>query len=404
MKKFVFFTFSDFSSDGGGRVRIYGILNALADRGDDILLISNSPKNNIKFHNAIKHQQLKFSISDTQKKIFQFLLALFPNFINRWLFSRYLKNFQKNIPKTMREEIIFCEYLDNSFGYFLYKNGLIKNYINDIHGIAPLEFKNNKTKGIKKIYNLLRYKVALLLDTKVMYEAKKVIVVSKAMEEYFLKKYSFLMKKTVIIPDGISYEFCSQKINYTLLSSLKKKYKSDNKKIIFFAGNFKDLGGVLDLLYAFISLLKKQNDIKLFLIGDGEHFENAKKITKNTELGSLVYFIGRVSYSELKTYQQLADVIVCPDKQHPYSNLIIHIKYFDSLASNKIVINGSFDSTKDINKDEKLSINFKPSDINDLAHKLNYVLNNQAQLKIKYKNNAHIICKNYTYQNSIKGF
>jgi len=404
MKKFIFFTFSDFSSDGGGRVRIYGILNALVDRGEEVLLISNSPNDNVKFHPSIKHQALNFNISDTQKKVFQFSLALFPNFINKLLFSKYLKKFQNNIPIELRDEIIFFEYLDNSFGYFLHRNKLIKHYINDIHGIAPLEFKNNRTQGIRKIYNLLRYKISLFLDYKVMFRVKKIIVVSKAMEEYFLSKYSFLMGKTMVIPDGVSQEFCSQTIDEKLLSSLKEKYKSDNKKIIFFAGNFKDLGGVLDLLNAFISLSETRDDIKLFLIGDGEHFEKAKAISKNSDIEHLIYLVGRVPYNKLRTYQQLADVIVCPDKAHPYSDIVPHIKYFDSLVSNKIVINGKFKSTQEINKEEKLSIDFEPSNINDLIKKINFVLNNQEKLEKKYKNNKNNICNGYRYENFIKGF
>jgi len=402
MNKFIFFTFNNFSTDDGGTVRMYGILNALANKGEDILLISNSPRNNIKFHNSIKHKSLNLTITDTKKKFFQFSLALFPNFINKLLFNKYLKEIQKEISTELKKEIIFFEYIDNSFGYFLKRNNLLPNYINDIHGIAPLEFQNNRTKGVKKIYNLLRYKVSLLLDFKVMSEAKKIIVVSNSMKEYFLKKYPFLSNKIMVIPDGVSQEFCSQKIDKTLLSSLTKQYKNDNKKIIFFAGDFKDLGGILDLLNAFISLSQTRNDIKLFLIGNGEHFTKAKTITKNTNLEHLIYFKGRVPYSKLKTYQQLADVIVCPDKAHPYSNIVPHIKYFDSLVSNKIVINGNFKSTREINKEEKFSIDFEPSNITDLVKKIDFVLNNQQELEKKYKNNQNNICNKYTYNNFVK--
>jgi glycosyltransferase involved in cell wall biosynthesis len=403
-KNYVFFTFSDFSSDGGGRVRIYGILNALAKNGRNVTLISNSDSNNIKFDASIKHQSLNFTVSDNQKKIFQLFLAIFPNVLNKIIFRKYLENIKQKIPEKLRDEIIFFEYLDNSFGYFLYENHLIRNYINDIHGIAPLEFKNNRANGIKKLYNLIRYKVSTLLDYKVMKKAKKIIVVSKAMKDYFLQLYPFLEKKIDIIPDGVSQEFCSQKINNLLLNSLKKRYKNSNRKNIFFAGNFKDLGGVLDLVQAFVLLLMKRDDIQLILIGNGEHYKNAKKLVKNHNIKNLVYFLGRVPYDKLKTYQQLADVIVCPDKEHTYSHIVPHIKYFDSLVSNKIVINGKFKSTEEINQNEKFSIDFKPSDINDLANKIEYVLDNISKLEIQYKDNAKKICQDYTYSNLIKGF
>jgi len=41
------------------------------------------------------------------------------------------------------------------------------------------------------------------------------------------------------------------------------------------------------------------------------------------------------------------------------------------------VINGSFASIKDINHDERFSINFEPSDVNDLCNKIEKVLLNK---------------------------
>jgi len=397
MDNFVFFTLRDLNKGGGGAIRIKGILNALSKENKNIILISKN-YNKEELNANIKHIPFDITINS---RIFQLSLALFPNFINKILFFTYLKKFNKNIPDNLKKEIIFFEYLDNSFGYFLKKNNIIKSYINDIHGVAPLEFKYNEKKNI---YNLFRYKVSLLLDYKVMKNTSKIIAVSEAMKNYFLNEYSFLKNKIIVIPDGISQKFCSQSIDNLLFSELQKKYIQDNKKNILFAGDFKDLGGVLDLINAFIKVTEERTDIKLFLIGDGEHLKNAQKLVKSSKIEHLVYFIGRVPYERLKTYQELADIIICPDKQHPYSNLIIHIKYFDSLASNKIVINGNFESTKNINKDERLSINFEPSNPNDLANKIHYVLDNLEKLKIKYKDNAKIICNNYTYEKFTKGF
>ena len=403
MNKFVFLTFSDFSSDGGGRVRIYGILNALAKEGKEIILISNA-KDTSKFHSNIKHISLNLSISTKKKKLLQLSLAIFPNVINRLLFSKYLNSFDSNIDNKLKKEIIFFEYLDNSFGYFLKQNRVINSYINDIHGIAPLEFYNNKSKGIKKIYNIFRYHVSKKLDYKVMKNATKIIAVSEAMKKYFLREYPFLENKIIVIPDGVSKEFCSQKVDKMLLKDITKIYKQDNKKIILFAGNFKDLGGVLDLVNAFIKITKKREDVKLLLIGDGEHFNHVKKIIENFNLKSLIYLLGRIPYNKLKTYQELADIIVCPDRQHPYSEIVPHIKYFDSLASGKVVINGSFDSIKEINKNEKLSIDFQPSNINDLEDKINLVLENLEIYKNKNKFTKNYICKDFTYEAFIKKF
>jgi glycosyltransferase involved in cell wall biosynthesis len=404
MKTIVCFTFSDFAKDGGGRVRIYGILNGLIESGHKVMLISNASLQEDKFHKDIEHISLGFSLSDKQKRFFQFALACFPMSINKILFHNYLKKFKKRIAKKYRGEIIFFEYLDNSFGYFLYQNNLITNYINDTHGIASLEFKFNGTKGYSKLFHLLKEKVSLRLDMKVITSLKSMIVVSEEMKLYFKEKYPFCSRKLFLIPDGVNRGLCQQKIDYDLLEILSQKYKSYNQKIIFFAGSFKDLGGVVELLEVFISLSRKRDDIALLLIGDGEHFERVKRISKNAQCSNRIYVLGRISYAHLKTYQQLADVIVCPDKYHPYSEMVPHIKYFDSLASGKIVINGNFKVLSSINQNESLSLSYPPSNWVALEETIVYALENQDMLLDKYENVLKRVCIDYSYENYLKEF
>ena len=104
----------------------------------------------------------------------------------------------------------------------------------------------------------------------------------------------------------------------------------------------------------------------------------------------------------MRSYQELADIIVCPDKKHPLSELVPHIKYFDALVSGKTVINGSFASIKDINHDERFSINFEPSDVNDLCNKIEKVLLNKYEYRVRSKTEQDIIFSEFSYQNTTK--
>ena len=171
-----------------------------------------------------------------------------------------------------------------------------------------------------------------------------------------------------------------------------------------FAGSFKYSGGIIDLVETFDSLIQKKDysHIKLLLIGDGECYPIVKKFIKKPYLSNKLILKGRISHHELAIYQEIADVIVCPDKNHPLSEMVPHIKYFDALISNKIVINGSFKSIKKINPNECFSINFKPSDKEDLLRKLDYVINNLDLLNIRYSFNKYRVCKEFTYSKSTK--
>ena len=407
-KQFIFFTFRDFSKHGGGSLRMKGILNALSKRGADVVLISNTPTH-IGFHSAIKHIPLNVYFDKKEKQIFQLLLGLFPLFVVNFIFSSKLRQLKDFLTKNnfYGRELIFFEYLDNSIAYFLKKNKVISRYTNDIHGIVPLEFKETKSSGIlKSVLFYIKYIAATKLDDKVFNFSDSLIFVSESMKKYFYSLYPKIRdKENYIIHDAISKDFCEQKVDQKLLEEIKIQYQiDDHEEIVFFAGAFKDLGGVMDLVKAFMLICEKRSNVKLFLIGGGEYLEKAKELVEKEQIEDKVIFAGMVSYEKLKTYQQLANIIVCPDKKHPYSDKVIHIKYFDSLASGKVVINGSFDSVKEINPNQKFSVDFEPSNINDLSDKIDYCLKNIVALNRKYKGVKHEICDQYLYENTIEEF
>jgi glycosyltransferase involved in cell wall biosynthesis len=410
MKTHLFFTLNNFTKDGGDTIRMKGIVNALAEAGQSVVLFSNAVETHYDFHISIKHIFLGVEISKKQKIIFQVSIALLPSIVTKFIFKDYLtvlgiifkkEKFRAGMP------IIFFEYLDNSMALFLNKQKIIGNYINDTHGSARLDFLHKHSNTLlEKFKNLSKCMIAIILDRKIYKNSSRVIFLSEAMKEYFEKYYIFIASNdNYIIRDGIGSGPCHQIINKNNVDKYRRSFNiSLEDKVIMFAGTFKDSGGVFDLLKAFDILVRKKNtqNIKLLLLGGGEYYEKIKRFTSENHLEEKVIFAGRTSYSELRNYQELADVIVCPDKQHPVSELVPHIKYFDSLISGKVVINGSFASIRDINKDERFSVDFKPSDVNDLSNKIEMVLADLDSFRLAYRFNHQKICTEFSYSNSVK--
>jgi len=409
MKTYIFFTLNDFKKDGGGTVRMQGIVNALAESGQNVVLASNA-KMHDGFHVSIKHAYIGVNISKRQRRIFQFILALFPSCIAKIIYKNYLLAFSKVLKKEIDIEkgvIIFFEYFDNSIALFLNKQKVIGEYINDTHGNARLEFLHkNPSAFFEKIVNIFKYLVAIALDRKLYKNSSGTIFLSNSMKMYFEKYYPFIaLRKNYVVRDGASTELCRQIINKNKVDKYRKSLNISAKdKVIMFAGNFKNSGGVLDLLKAFDILVQKKNiqNIKLLLIGDGECYKEANEFSDRKYLEKKILFIGRIPYSELCNYQELAHIIVCPDKKHPLSELVPHIKYFDALISGKTVINGSFASINDINQNERLSVDFKPSDIDDLSAKIEMVLLDQRKFNLRYGSNKEGVCSEFSYHNSVK--
>ena len=85
-----------------------------------------------------------------------------------------------------------------------------------------------------------------------------------------------------------------------------------------------------------------------------------------------------------------------------FSQHVVHVKYFDALISGRLVINGAFDSVKEINKNEELSLTFKPSDVADLHAKLVYCHDHYEELCSKYAGVKEYVAQHLTYNAYVK--
>ncbi len=394
-----FFTMRDFTHHGGGMIRILGLLSTLEYNCEEYRIFSNST--GAESLSRLNVENVDIYFSKNEKRIFQLCISFLPIFIVNFIFSKKLKELKtfSSQFKLDNETLVCCEYLDLSLGYYMKKNNLIGGYVCDIHGLVPNEFK---TKKDRKVYNYIRYQAAKLLDKRVFSFSDGIIYASLAMKTFMENQISKLKKiNSTIIPYLVSIDKVDSSVDQVKLQEIKDKYNIlTDQELVFFAGSFKELGGVMDLMQAFYKVKLKRPNLILILIGSGEDTEQVKSYIEKNKLLDCVVHIPKVNYSELRTYQELADVIVCPDRYNLYSNMIIHLKYIDSLVSNKIVINGDFEAVKEINTEQHLSINFKPSDFHDLASKIDYCLNNKVQLESKFKNNANYVKRNLVYQSS----
>jgi glycosyltransferase involved in cell wall biosynthesis len=407
LKNLYFFSMNDFSLTDGETVRAIGIIEALVEKGHYVTLISNAIEMN-KFPNKVKHIFINKKLSKYEKRKFQSILAILPFIFVKIFYKEFYKHFDQIFKDNLlsNKEIIFFEYFDNTLAYYFKMNHLIDSCINDIHGIAPLEFWYTKQRRITGSFvKYIKYFISKLLDYKVYKNIDGLIVINKTIINYLIREYPFLKKKKIyIVADGISKSLLEQEIDNDLIATFKNKYFiNDNTKIILFAGSFKNFGGVPDLVKAFNKMHVKYHNLKLLLIGDGEDYAYVKELIEYNGIGNKVILLGPTNYNKLKSYQMLSDLIVCPDIKHPFTDMIIHTKYFESLSSGKVVINGKFSAVKEINDNEQLSLSFEPSNICDLASKMIYALDNLEMLTKKYKNNAYIIGEIYSYKNFVNG-
>jgi len=139
--------------------------------------------------------------------------------------------------------------------------------------------------------------------------ANELIVPTKKTYDLFKGKYE-VDRNVHIIPTGIEVErFYKENVNKKKITNLKKELVllKDDFTIVF-VGRIAKEKNIMFLLESQKELVKKNNNIKLIIIGDGPDIAEYKKYVQKHKLNDNVIFTGKVPWEEVPCYYQLADV------------------------------------------------------------------------------------------------
>ena len=139
--------------------------------------------------------------------------------------------------------------------------------------------------------------------------ANELIVPTKKTYDLFKNKYE-VNRNVYIVPTGIEIErFFKENVDKNKVTDLKKKLMllKDDFTIVF-VGRIAEEKNIDFLIEAQKEIVKKYNNIKLIIIGDGPDSDNYKKLTKKLKIEDNVIFTGKVPWEEIPCYYQLADV------------------------------------------------------------------------------------------------
>lgn len=139
--------------------------------------------------------------------------------------------------------------------------------------------------------------------------ANELIVPTKKIYDLFKEKYE-VDRNIHIVPTGIEIDrFYKENVDEKKVTDLKKKLmllKDDF--VIVFVGRIAQEKNIVFLIEAQKEIYKKNNNIKLIIIGDGPESEEYRKLVKKYKLEENIIFTGKVPWDEVPCYYQLADI------------------------------------------------------------------------------------------------
>lgn len=244
-----------------------------------------------------------------------------------------------------------------------------KRCIATIHG---LDHQREKWGRISSWYIMLGEKIAIKY-------ADEIIVLSKSVQEYFKNTYG---RKTVFIPNGVDRpQICEENL-------IGKKFALEKDGYLLYLGRLVPEKGLQYLIKAFMQV---KTDKKLVIAGGSSDTVNfVSELKKMAKKDKRIIFTGFVQGKMLGELYSNCYIYVLPsDLEGMPLSLLEAMSY-----GNCCVVSDIDECTEVV--DNKAVI-FKKSDINDLAKKMQILLENE-QLTKQYKSTtAEFICNKYNW-------
>lgn len=147
------------------------------------------------------------------------------------------------------------------------------------------------------------------------YEAWRVIVCSRYMEQELYQVFQLPRDKLRVIPNGVLPEkFAVRKTD----TEFRNKYAQPDQKIVFFVGRLVQEKGVQVLLEAMPKVLSYNPKTKLVIGGKGPSEHYLKQRSQELGIDHNVYFTGYIDDATRNKLYQSADVAVVPSLYEPF--------------------------------------------------------------------------------------
>jgi glycosyltransferase involved in cell wall biosynthesis len=226
--------------------------------------------------------------------------------------------------------------------------------------------------------------------------AKKITPVSGDTKEWFLEIFGQdLRKKSRIIPGGINVAYFKKEKKEIKFKYLKKYEVPPKKPVILFSGKLLPHKGVKYLVKAAPKIKGE-----VFIIGDGEEKKVLKRIIKEHRIKN-VHLIGYINDFRVMTeFYYRANVFVAPSVWDEPLGLVI----LEAMACQTPVVVTRKGGIPLAVKDGVNGFFIRPRNSNDLAEKVNRLLDNPQKREKMGKAAREIVFKKFTWEKIAQKF
>jgi glycosyltransferase involved in cell wall biosynthesis len=190
--------------------------------------------------------------------------------------------------------------------------------------------------------------------------ADRVVVINERLKDYAISMGAS-SSKTHVVRAGIDIE----RYNCNLDGGRIRERFGINKddSVLFFMGLLYKFSGLKEVALELAKIKDKIPNIKLLIVGDGDAFEDLKKIQKDYDLENQIILTGRQPYKDVPEFIAASDICLLPAYNNKTMRHIVPIKMYEYMAMEKPVISTKLPGVmKEFGKDHGVIYVDRPED------------------------------------------
>lgn len=304
-------------------------------------------------------------------KLFRLLIPKIPIISHKLYFLKILLKLKKLQPDIIHAQMLYSEAL---FGVF------IKKLLNKPFVVYP--------RGVDIYLSSPFYKKIVIKF--ILKNSEVILAQTENMKKELRKVYR---REVIVIPNGTEPE------NYIGLTkeNCRKELKiNKNEKIILYVGRLVAKKCIEDLILATKELVKKEEKVKLFIVGAGEDKHKLESLTKKEELEDFVEFKGKIPNEIVPKYIVASDIFALVSYAEGYPMVFTEV-----LPSGIPIITSNDGANPEIIEHEKNGLVVELHNISQIVEAIRLILNDEKLRQRIFKNNIEKAQKN-SWENIVK--
>jgi glycosyltransferase involved in cell wall biosynthesis len=378
----------EINKNDGSSKRMVPLLSYVAGKGHEVVLITNSDDYNY-LHNHIENV-----------KIYK-LCAKYPfknsrNFRMRGIERELILSINAliltiNTLKKFNADVIY------GFNPIAYSGGVglicskifKKPFVLELSDLT-WEWGNVKQSNANKV----AIKFYKSIQKKVVKQANRIIATP------FIKDYCISIginaNKIDVIPCGADINFFNKSVDY---NDIVRKYGLEGFNVITYTGSLYKAFGISDLIDAVYLVIKKHENTKLVLVGNyiKEDMDGFKDKVEKYGIKDNVIFVELQPYSEIPKFMNASDICVNPFPGSSVCRAGSPVKVFEYMLCGKPVVHSDLECVEDVVIDGKTGLLYEADNVQDLANKLNILIESPELRKQLGDAAEKLILEKYTW-------